>query len=421
MGAAALLLLAALAAPPAGAEQDVSRRHAERGAPSGVRWVLAATEDGVRVGVPVVDADPNRGVTLGVMPVWVKLSSGSLRRITAPLVTYNRTVGVGAGCDFYLYPSSGSSLELYGSIAQRSDRELYAEWNSAPFGARAMSWDGHAQVVRDASRRFFGVGPRAPQDAETDFTLASVNYVAGVIIPVAPGSHWALRVKNIFQAVRILPGPRRDLPDVEDKHPGATDSRRRLVDDALRLGLIYDTLDSPNTASRGLYAKAFLDAARDGWVSDMSYRRWGGIFKAYLPIAGAPGREPHAILAFQAHAEELNGNVPFWVLPSLGGKYSFRAYGDGRFVDHFMSVAQSELRLRVYGADYDGTPVSLWADPFIGAGLVAPSAGRAELGTVRPLYGIALRAVVRPQVVGSLDVGIGQEGPKVFVDLNYAF
>ena len=33
----------------------------------------------------------------------------------------------------------------------------------------------------------------------------------------------------------------------------------------------------------------------------------------------------------------------------------------------------------------------------------------------------ALRAVAKPQVVGSIDFGIGREGLAAFMDINYSF
>ncbi|TBR23248.1 hypothetical protein EPO15_06310 [bacterium] len=384
-----------------------------------LRWAYADTPEGVRVLVPVVDADPVRGVTAGVMPVWVALSSGGLRDILAPSLTYNATVGVAGNLDYYHFPSSDAVFEAYASLAERSDREVYLFWQSAPMDVLGITWTGQAQHLRDANRRFYGLGPDAPLSAETDYTLATWNASGSVDVPTMPGSPAAVRLGSHIQGVKILPGPRRGIPDVEAKHPGAANGRQRLVDAAFRAAAVYDTRDSKLTASRGLYAEAFTEAARDGWLSDMTYERYGAELKAFRPFGAGP--EPSAILAGECGFSRLYGSVPFWTLPSLGGKYSHRGYGDGRFVDHAAATAQTELRLRVATARVSGQPVSFWLDPFFGGGFVAPALGEARMRTVRPFYGAAVRAVVRPQVVGAADFAFGQEGLKVFVDLNYAF
>ncbi|MBI5597168.1 MAG: BamA/TamA family outer membrane protein [Elusimicrobia bacterium] len=403
--------------PPAGARTGPASRSPR--SRSVMNWVMADTAEGVRVSVPVIDADPNRGVTVGLMPVWVRFSGGALRRIHAPALTYNAAVGACAAWDFYLFPSSDSVLEAYASIAQRSDREVFLSWESPPLRTRDFSWQGQLQHLRDAGRRFYGVGPRAGRDGETDYTLGSYNYSAAVDIPVRPGSPWAFRAGHHLQAVKVLPGPRRNLPDVEAKHPGAANGRHRLFDAAFRGALVYDSRDSKATASRGFYAEEFAEAARDGWLSDMTYERFGAELKGFLPLGA--GSEPPLVAAFQGRMERLYGSVPFWVLPSLGGKYAHRGYGDGRFVDNAAAMAQAELRVRLYRTELSGSPVSFWLDPFVGGGFVAPALGQAQAETFRPVYGASLRAVVRPQVVGAADFGFGQEGLKVFLDLNYAF
>jgi hypothetical protein len=35
--------------------------------------------------------------------------------------------------------------------------------------------------------------------------------------------------------------------------------------------------------------------------------------------------------------------------------------------------------------------------------------------------GVGFRAVVRPNIVGRLDMGIGRDGPAIFVGLGYPF
>lgn len=412
------LLLALLALAPARRAEAASAVTApkERRA---VDWLYADTRDGARVLVPVVDADPVRGVTAGLMPVWVGLSSSGLRSLYAPSLTYNAAVGGALAMDYYRFVSTASVFEAFASIAQRSDREVYAAFQSDASPMRGVAWDVEAQLLRDANRRFYGTGPDSTLAGETDYTLATWNASGGVDVPFTPGAPWGVKLASHVRAVRLLPGPRRGLPDIEAKHPGAANVRRRLVDAGFRAALVYDTRDSKLTSSRGRFSEAYAEAARDGFISDMTYERYGFDAKAFHPLG--PGPDPRFALAGAAAFERLVGSVPFWSLPSLGGKYSHRGYGEGRFVDQAMGCVQGELRNRVYATELSGRPVSFWADPFVGAGFVAPSFGDARMERVRPFAGLAFRGVVRPQVVGSADFAVAAEGLKVFLDLNYAF
>jgi len=59
--------------------------------------------------------------------------------------------------------------------------------------------------------------------------------------------------------------------------------------------------------------------------------------------------------------------------------------------------------------------------PFVGAGTVFDSPEKMHRRFVRPVVGAAVRAVAKPQVVGSIDFAVGQEGLSVFMDINYSF
>jgi len=59
--------------------------------------------------------------------------------------------------------------------------------------------------------------------------------------------------------------------------------------------------------------------------------------------------------------------------------------------------------------------------PFLDAGTVFPSPGEARSRRVETVAGLALRAVVKPAVVGKVEFGVGREGPAVFVGIDYPF
>jgi hypothetical protein len=64
--------------------------------------------------------------------------------------------------------------------------------------------------------------------------------------------------------------------------------------------------------------------------------------------------------------------VPFWALSRLGGdrsivgeRHPLRSFGEGRFVDNNVFVANLEARSRVFGVDLFSTHVSLELAPFV--------------------------------------------------------
>lgn len=416
---AVCLISLLLAAAPAEASPP-TRDNKARTQQTSLGGLFREREGSALLIVPVVDVDPNRGVTAGAAPTWFLARDGRARAIHAPFASYNSNVGLTGGYDFYLFPTTATQFEAFGTISQRSDREALLEYRAEPTDTRPLGGVLRAQHLRDGSRRYYGVGPHTQEGAATDYTLGSINASATAKLRLAEEAPWLFGAGLRAAGVRILPGPSRRLPDVDALHPGATGSPRRKVDAGPRFTLAYETLDTPLAPNAGASVESFVEAARKGWLSDFTYLRYGLEAKSFTSL-NPKETAPHFILALHGRVEMLDGEVPFWLMPSLGGKRSHRGYGDGRFVDGFMTSAEAELRTRVYRGTVAGAPLSLWTDPFLGLGTVAADAGRVEIDSVKPLYGVALRAVSRPQVVVSLDIGAGLEGPKVFLDLTYAF
>ena len=59
--------------------------------------------------------------------------------------------------------------------------------------------------------------------------------------------------------------------------------------------------------------------------------------------------------------------------------------------------------------------------PFIDAGQVFNSARTIPLDDLHFVGGVGFRGLVRPQVVGFVDIGYGSDGPAVFTGLDYPF
>lgn len=59
--------------------------------------------------------------------------------------------------------------------------------------------------------------------------------------------------------------------------------------------------------------------------------------------------------------------------------------------------------------------------PFLDVGAVMESLDKISGSDVELNPGIGFRAVVRPNIIGRVDLGIGKDGPAVFVGLWYPF
>jgi outer membrane protein assembly factor BamA len=206
------------------------------------------------------------------------------------------------------------------------------------------------------------------------------------------------------------------MPGIETAFKGLVPTDYDQVQEG-RLSINYDTRDSQVTTTKGAFFQAYSGYSVKGLASVYNYDRYGLEGRYYYPWKS----NPNNVLAFQIQGQQLLGSAPFWLLPELGGKYSLRAYGYGRYIDNGMFSANVEQRFDIYQAKVAGVETEIEIAPFTGVGSVFPDPADVQYKYLRPVVGTAIRAIVRPQVVGSLDFGVGQEGLAAFMDINYAF
>jgi hypothetical protein len=400
-----------------------ARAEVEGKPPLLMRLMLRPAKDGVFVAVPVVDSDPNSGVTYGVMPVWVQTGQdGRIRRIHAPSLTYNRYFGFAAKYELIDFSKEHRVQQFRASSAEKYNREVVYEYDTSRFLDRDMRANARAEYSRDGSARFFGFGPNSPQSGESNYTLDTMNERLTWGMPVREGSPINVSLQQQVQANKVRPGAITEPDDLVNKYPElGRDLSPRRRDAFFRAALTYDTRDSDVTTSSGTYVSVYAEAAVDGIVGQYDYQRFGFGARKFWPIFGQDRTEPAFVTATRVRLEDLRGNAPFWAQPQLGGKYIFRGYGEGRFVDDGLALAAVEERCRVYARTISGITASFWVDPFVEVGTVFHSPELMQAKYLHPDAGIALRAVGRSQVVGSADFAYGQEGLKVFLDINYSF
>lgn len=416
-----------LAAPPARASTPPIAPQPERSTqadelPAMVKLVMRPTKGGMFLYLPSIDTDPNSGVTAGIMPVWVVMAaSDTVRRIYVTNLTYNPHFGVTAGCEVFSFLSSRSNLHTDLSFSQYWNREVSAAYSTVIPFKREVDFHGHVEYSRDGSKRFFGFGPNSAKSGESNYTLDTINYRVSGSVPLREGSPFNAGVMHAFMANKVggsFPG----IPDTIALYPTVVqDVAQRHHNVSFRGFLNYDTRDSPVTTSRGTYAETFIGMGDKSLFSQYDYYRYGMELKHFRPTIGEDEREPRFISASRVRFENLVGTVPFWLMPNLGGKYSHRGYGEGRYIDQGMFMIEGEQRCRLHAMRISGVMTSFWLDPFLGVGTVFPELDLMQAKYFHPVVGAALRVVGRPQIVGSADFGYGQEGLKVFLDIDYSF
>jgi outer membrane protein assembly factor BamA len=121
-----------------------------------------------------------------------------------------------------------------------------------------------------------------------------------------------------------------------------------------------------------------------------------------------------ALRGWAAFSQTSGGNVvPFYLLPSLGGKNTLRGYYDFRFHDRDMEVFNAESRWGLF--------THLDVALFVDTGKVAPRPSDLDFSHFKTSYGFGLRVHTRQATVGRVDVGHSQEGWRVIFKMNDPF
>ena len=246
---------------------------------------------------------------------------------------------------------------------------------------------------------FYGVGPATPEQAKDDYTT---RYIEALV-----SREW-----TIVGAFRVGASVHLRDEDLVAVTAGGTLASSGLAPAATYLAAgfgpvaTYDDRDDLFWPTRGslLQAWALAYAADRG----RTFARGSFAGLTFLPLGG------HQALGLEAHLEAAGGDVPFTLLPTIGGPLGLRGYEAGRFRDRFLWSTQAEWRFplawRFAGTLYGGV-----------AG-VSPGLGRIGETRPEPAGGAGLRFRLTSTGLNiRLDLAAGREGGLFYATLGEAF
>ena len=112
--------------------------------------------------------------------------------------------------------------------------------------------------------------------------------------------------------------------------------------------------------------------------------------------------------------------APFYEQSSLGGAFLLRGFTEDRFIDQDAWTVEIEQRIRILQTHIYGVTADWRIDPFVAVGQVYRGTSEA-FSNPRVAAGVGLRAWVRPNVLGRIDIATGGEGWKVYVEIGYPY
>jgi outer membrane protein assembly factor BamA len=274
----------------------------------------------------------------------------------------------------------------------------------------------HAAVFTDGSARFFGFQSTARSEDETNYSDQEMG------IDLSLGYRFFDRFKLVagerLLKVNIMHGAVAGLPFITDRFPvAAVPGVDGFNVNAQKLSLVYSTLDSPDLPTSGLEARVSVENSAEALGSSANYQGFEAEAKEYIPLQDA-----RYISVLRLACKQTTGRgIPFLERASLGGETTLRGYGLNRFIDNGYLLLNLEERIRLFRWRLFNVLADWEVAPFIDFGSVFASLDRANPSSFEFNPGIGVRAVVRPNIVGRIDVGFGKDGPAVFVGLGYPF
>jgi len=391
--------------------------------PPDLRWLNPSNWPFTLIPLPIVVTDPNAGTTYGILPVFLfNDSNHHIQSIFAPDVNDNTDLGAGATFRYLAYPSADTQWYVIGSISQTIARRVDLRYATGRTRQNWWSFEGRFFFERDPTERFFGIGNSSSEGNETNYSTEQVYGDAKLGLNISNEFQIALEEKPRW--VRIdngaltnsLPFIGTVFPTVKGLNGGSEVMNRAIVS--------FDTRDSVDIPTNGGLALLFAGIVDRRFGSSVSYTQIGGELRRYIPLG------ERVILAGHLYTQytPAGNETPFWSMPRLGGEESLlanqqtlRGYGVGRFIDNNLSVANLEVRTRVYETTIFDTHGILELAPFAETGHVFHTATFSPLEQLHSVGGMGFRAIADPFVVGFVDVGIGGEGATVFTGIDYPF
>ena len=371
----------------------------------------------VAIPLPVIASSPNEGITYGGLVAFLLHNAkDEVSTLIVPQQNYNQYFGVTTTLYGAFYPTPDIGLRVNLSKATTINEEFRVRYWDRKFLSDQLEMKFTAFDYADGSARFFGFQSDSSMQNETNYTYqemglgASLGYRIGEYMQVVLGDRYK-KVNIRRGAVRSVPFitdvfPADEIPGVEgyQVHPQ-------------KVSVIYSSLDSPDMPTTGSYFRASIENNSKVLGSSAVFQVYEGEAKLYHPEQD--GR--YITVCRFSFNQTVGSEIPFLEQSILGGETTLRGYGQNRFIDKSYLLLNLEERIRLFRWTIFNVRADWELAPFIDLGSVMASLVEAKANSFQFNPGIGLRTVVRPNIVGRIDVGVGRDGPAVFVGLGYPF
>lgn len=366
--------------------------------------------------IPAISTSKNDGNDIGmIVPALITGPDGDLKYLVAPMVVYNSIVGTRGTVNLFRYEPGGKELRGIASWTERIERKFLLSYVDPGFSDGRYSIGFSAMHFKNATVRFFGLGPTTIKDQETNYTASEtrLNWRFGVYANEVTQIAISQRLRHMQS---IQEGGTK-LPFTGDIFPSAPGAEGATIL-GQRISFHYDTRNNLVTPTDGTAVTAYAEINynfKNG--DDPLYSRYGIEIKRMFA-----SESKRAILVVRADLQAtLGSEVPFYEQSSLGGENNLRGFGVDRYIDKQLIAFSVEERIHMLRTRLAGVMADFEIAPFIDTGQVFNSFKNVSFKDYRITPGIGFRGIIRPNVVGRIDYGFSKEGGAIFAGLDFPY
>ncbi|MGZ8364746.1 MAG: BamA/TamA family outer membrane protein [Nitrospira sp.] len=366
--------------------------------------------------IPAISTSRNDGSDFGlIVPALMTGPDGDLKYLVAPMVVYNTIVGTRGTLNLFRYEPGGKELRGIASWTERIERKFLLSYVDPGFSNGRYSIGFSATHFKNATVRFFGLGPTTIKEDESNYTASEtrLNWKFGVYANEVT----QIAVSQRLRHMQSIQQGATELPFSGDLFPNAPGVGGATIL-GQRISFHYDTRNNLVTPTDGMAITAYAELNynfKNG--ADPLYSRYGLEIKKMFA-----SESKRAILVIRGDLQAtLGSDVPFFEQSSLGGQNNLRGFGVDRYIDKQLIAFSVEERIHILRTRLAGVMADFEIAPFIDTGQVFNSFKNVSFKDYRITPGIGFRGIVRPNVVGRIDYGFSKEGGVIFAGLDFPY
>lgn len=368
---------------------------------------------------PFVGNTENNGKTFGGSVALLNLTpEGIMTGLFQIRAYWNENFGSNIAFEAVSCPAAYFNYWFSSELsANGENKQLHFHIENLTLGqSHRIGYELQLDVFKDPRFRFYGLGSGTKKEDKTVYSHSQAGVVLDLYwMPInhlrvsIGGKYRSVAVNDgaeklkgdvIFTTSQILSGGRFfEVPGIQ----GATVSGERL-------NIIYDTRNSEFLPTNGFYGKLTgeLNQINHQVITSpekiSKYGKFMADFRTYFSTID----QKFTFLIRNSWTFTTSKFVPFFEQATLGGDFSSRGFGDGRFYDQHSVFLSTEFRYQAMHIDLMGTPWTIEMAPFVDMGQVFNSEGFTGIFNVSP--GISFRMLNKPNVGMVGNIAYSQDG-----------